>query len=163
MSIASALLVGHQELFVMFCLTSFQALWGVTSSLDAIRCRYQPDGRRNVVSLDDSSSSSILFWPSAMFMVAKHAADAGMRGLLFSVMLCVSRLMCLLSGGRYMTRSMLLPGFGTKNVWQHHVFGSATLFMLPLLMSSALWAFALAWYPNGICLVVDTLYGFNLV
>ena len=76
----SVLLVAHLEF--MFCFTSFNALWGVTS-------------------LDDSLSSGIWFWSSAMSIVAEHAADAGMLRLLLSTMLC------LLSGDRSVTRSML--------------------------------------------------------
>ena len=39
--------------------------------------------------------------------------------------------------------------------------GSATFVILPLLVSSTMRASALAWYLRGICLVVDTLYGFT--
>ena len=114
---ASALLVAHLELLI-FCFTSFHASFGVVIPLGIVRYLYRPDGRRNVVRLDDSSSSGIWVRPSAMMIVAKHAAEVGMYGSSSSALLSVrvSRCMYLLS----VTRSMLLLDFGTKNAWQHH-------------------------------------------
>ena len=155
----SALLVAHLEMLVMFCFTSFHASCGLMSPFGAVKYLYRPNGGRNVVSREDSLSSGIWFRPSAMSIVAKHTANPGICGLLWSAMLSVSvsRLMCLLSGEKSMTRFMLLPGFGTKNAWQHHGLGSTTFVILPLLVSSAMWASALASYLRG--LVVDNLYG----
>ena len=143
------LLVAHLELLVNLCFTSFHASFGVVRPLGIVRYLYRPDGRTNVVSLEDSSSSCIWVRPSAMSIVAKQPAEVGMCGSLSSAVLSVSasRRMYLLIGERSVTRSMmLLLGFGTKNAWQHHGLGSATFVILPLLVSSAMWASALAWY-----------------
>ena len=157
MSMSSPSWDAHLKLFMMMFFILVHALCGVVRPLGVIRCLYQPDGRRNVVIFDDSVSSGIWLRLLAMCMVAKHVADSEMSRMILSVMSFASLLMCLLTGDRSMTRSMLPPGFGTKKAWQHHLCGSAAFLILSLFMRSAMWASALAWYLSGVCLVVNAL------
>ena len=100
MSIAAALCVAHLELFVIGFFTSFHVCCGVIGPFGVTRCLYRLDGMRNVVIFDEALSSGIWFWHSSISIVAKHAAIAGMCGLLSSAKLFVPLLICLLSGDR---------------------------------------------------------------
>ena len=110
---SSALCAAHLKPFMIMFFTSFHVFCGVARPLGVFRCLYCPDGRMNVVIFDDSLSNEIWLRPFAMFFVAKHVADTGMSGL-FSAMSSASLFMCLLTGDRSVTRSMLPPGFGTR-------------------------------------------------
>ena len=63
---------------------------------------------------------------------------------MLSVEVSASLLMCLLTGDKSVTRSLLSPGFVTKKAWQHHLYGSVTFEIIPFSLRSAMWASALA-------------------
>ena len=73
----SALVFVNLQLLAMDCFTLFHSLCGGVRLCGSDRCLYRPNGKRNVVTNDDSSSSGIWNCPSARSSVAKHVAMFG--------------------------------------------------------------------------------------
>ena len=126
---------------------------------------YRPDGRRNVVRKEDSSSRGTWKYPLTASRLAKHLAVAGMDCKISFVLEngCTGLLMYLFSSKKYITGHILPLGLGTKKVWQHHGVGSVTFVMMPRSMSFLTYASARLWHRIRICLIVDALFGIILV